>query len=323
MSGDSCTHLSTEDLREALFSAIEEKHEECVKILLQKGAGVYRRDNKRDTPLAKAAHVGNVDIVKNLIAAGADVNIPGYYHLPPLSRAADNNNVQCIKILIEAGADVNFSYRSRRYTPLMSAVAKGHLESAEILIASGADVNLIAGEGVCAIILAAREVQSESINLLVKAGADVNMVGDYGYTAMIWAAARPCTQAVDCIKNLLCAGAFINVFCRIGRNALLNSMCNDYKTWSNDDVGMLLFAAGEILEGEIDGNEVNTSHLQIPEFLQHFKNLKFCLKHLCREAIRKHLINLAPHTHLFGRIPLLGLPTVLSKYVLYYVSLDE
>ena len=225
MSGDSCIHLTTEDLWEALFSAIEEQHEECVKILLQKGAGVYRRDDRRDTPLAKAAHVGNIEILKHLIAAGADVNNPGYYHLPPLSRAADNNNVQCMKILIEAGADVNFSYRSRRYTPLMAAVARGHLESVEILIAAGADVNVIATEGESAIILAAKETQSESINVLVKAGADVNMVGDYGYTAMMWAAARPSTsQAVDCIKNLLRAGAFINVVSRISRNALLSSM---------------------------------------------------------------------------------------------------
>ena len=33
------------------------------------------------------------------------------------------------------------------------------------------------------------------------------------------------------------------------------------------------------------------------------------LKHICREAIRKHLLNLDPHTHLFGRVPRLGLPT--------------
>ena len=80
------------------------------------------------------------------------------------------------------------------------------------------------------------------------------------------------------------------------------AMANDYKNWSNDDAAMLLFAAGEILEGEIGGTKVNTSGLQIPKCLQH-KELKFCLKHLCREAIRKHRINQDPHTHLFGRIP--------------------
>lgn len=65
---------------------------------------------------------------------------------------------------------------------------------------------------------------------------------------------------------------------------------------------MLLFAAGE--------------KYNIPD-------LSIFLKHLCRDAIRKHLIELDPHQHLFGRIPQLGLPSLLTRYLLYNVSLDE
>ena len=175
-----CYHLVSKDLNEALFDTIKVEHSECVNMLLQKGGDVNKTDAKRDTPLAKAAGVGNVDILSHLIAAGANVNTLGYFHLLPLSRAAQNNHVQCIKMLLEARADVNFSYRNRRFTPLASAVARGHLKSAEILIASGANVNSIAGEFGTAIIIAAKEMQSECVNLLVKAGADVNTVGDYG-----------------------------------------------------------------------------------------------------------------------------------------------
>ena len=245
-----------------------------VNMLLQKGADVNKADGKRDTPLAKAADVGNVDILKHLIASGANVNTLGYFHLPPLSRATENNHVQCIKVLLEAGADVNFSYSSRRFTPLASAVARGHLKSAEILIASGANVNAVAGEFGTAIMIAAKEMQSECINLLTNAGADVNMVGNYGFNVMMWAATRPysqdvpSSQALDCIKTLLRSRARINIFCR-GRNYLMFAMANDNKSWSNDDAAMLLFAAGEILEGEIGGTKVNTSDLQIPKCLQH------------------------------------------------------
>ena len=47
------------------------------------------------------------------------------------------------------------------------------------------------------------------------------------------------------------------------------------------------------------------------------------LKHLCRKAIRKHLLELDPHSHLFGRVPKLGLPTLLNEYLLYDVTFEN
>ena len=76
---------------------------------------------------------------------------------------------------------------------------------------------------------------------------------------------------------------------------------------------MLLYAAGEFVNGlNID---------KIPEILQH-KEVKYRLKHMCREAIRKHLIDLNPHLHLFTRIPQLELPSPVTRYLLFYMSLD-
>ena len=54
-----------------------------------------------------------------------------------------------------------------------------------------------------------------------------------------------------------------------------------------------------------------------------FEDLRFNLKHLCREAIRKHLLLLDPHEHLFGRVPQLGLPKLLREYLLFRMSLSE
>ena len=79
---------------------------------------------------------------------------------------------------------------------------------------------------------------------------------------------------------------------------------------------MLLFAAGETIDGTTveRGDYYGNGKVQvpIPEFLLH-QDLRFCLKHLCREAIRKHLILLDPHTHLFA----------LQEYLLYDMSLDD
>ena len=92
----------------------------------------------------------------------------------------------------------------------------------------------------------------------------------------------------------------------------------------NKDICMLLFAAGERVPGPVV--EARTDYFsavvkaQVPEYLFH-KELQMCLKHLCREAIRNHLLDLDPHTHLFGRVPRIGLPKSLAEYVLYNVHL--
>ena len=44
---------------------------------------------------------------------------------------------------------------------------------------------------------------------------------------------------------------------------------------------------------------------------------------MCRETIRKHLINIDRHENLFRRIPQLGLPMQVSEYLLYNMSLDD
>ena len=46
------------------------------------------------------------------------------------------------------------------------------------------------------------------------------------------------------------------------------------------------------------------------------------LKHICRQVIRKHLLELDPHQHLFGRVPRFGLPNALNKYLMFNVSLE-
>ena len=88
---------------------------------------------------------------------------------------------------------------------------------------------------------------------------------------------------------------------------------------------MVLFAAGEILDGTtLEGKDLlgHDRKVHVPGYLL-FDDLKFNLKHLCREAIRKHLLKLDPHIHLFIRVPELGLPKSLTEYVLYDQTLDK
>ena len=40
-------------------------------------------------------------------------------------------------------------------------------------------------------------------------------------------------------------------------------------------------------------------------------------------AIREHLLELDPHTHLFYRVPRLGLPDVVTDYLLFNMSIEK
>lgn len=82
----------------------------------------------------------------------------------------------------------------------------------------------------------------------------------------------------------------------------------------NIELNMVLFAAGEKTE---DWMQITAARYLF------FDDLKLCLKHKCREAIRKHLLDLDPHSHLFGRIPQLGLPSLLTEYLLYDQTLED
>ena len=54
-----------------------------------------------------------------------------------------------------------------------------------------------------------------------------------------------------------------------------------------------------------------------------WKNLELFLNKCAEKHIRKHLLELDPHTHLFDLVPTLGLPELLSAYLLYNISLDD
>ena len=86
---------------------------------------------------------------------------------------------------------------------------------------------------------------------------------------------------------------------------------------------MLMFAAGEILNDD-DLDKMSTEEkdsLQIFEIRHENRKMDY-LRHLCRKAIRKHLLKLNPYLHLFNRIPQLGLPHVETQYLLFDMSLD-
>ena len=110
------------------------------------------------------------------------------------------------------------------------------------------------------------------------------------------------------IEALLRAGAKIN---NTRDNLLTSCLDSGRKPHRKKQLALLLFAAGEKLTKPI--NET-PGYLRFPQ--------RETLKLLCRESIRKHLLG-TNNVNLFYKVAKLGLPTVLSKYLLYEQSVTE
>ena len=70
----SCHHVTDLDSDAALFKAAKEKHDDCLKTLIQAGANVNVAHKGGNTALHVAAVKGLEEQVKMLLEAGADVN---------------------------------------------------------------------------------------------------------------------------------------------------------------------------------------------------------------------------------------------------------
>lgn len=90
--------------RTALHLATSSGNEECVRMLLNKGAAVNAWDGKRKaTPLHCAASKGHHACLKTLLQYGADVNA-GLTTRSPLHYAVQSLAIDCVKTLLQAGA---------------------------------------------------------------------------------------------------------------------------------------------------------------------------------------------------------------------------
>ena len=156
---------------------------------------------------------------------------------------------------------------------------------------------------------AAENGQLSCILSLIEAGADMNVMEEEGQKALFKAAIK---GHITCVKTLLKAGAFINTGDKTTENTLSAEVGNG--TSKKLAAVMLMYAAGERIS-DLQCEDIDEALKQTQEMVQ--------LKQICRRTIRKYLLQLDPHSHLFHRIPLLGLPSLINQYLLFDASLDE
>ncbi|XP_066934594.1 poly [ADP-ribose] polymerase tankyrase-2-like [Clytia hemisphaerica] len=96
-------------IKTPLTLACEKGNLEAVKILIDNGAEVNKKDGKTIRPLYQACVSGHREIIEHLIEEKADINKPGWNKFVPVHAAIERDDLELLKFLKEKGADLNVS----------------------------------------------------------------------------------------------------------------------------------------------------------------------------------------------------------------------
>lgn len=130
--------------------------------------------NEAGTTLLGVAAAYGVDLVaQKLIAWGATVDSMNPSGQTPIARAARFGHLDIVAMLIKAGADVNKSNRRYNMTPLMASAIGGHLDIGQLLIEKGANLEEQDGIlGLTALEWAREKGKTECVKMLIRNGAN-------------------------------------------------------------------------------------------------------------------------------------------------------
>ena len=113
-------------------------HNECLRVLIARRAGVDAKDAIKSRPLHAACGANNAEAVRMLCAEGADLSLKtarSCLSLTPFATACTMGCVQSMKVLLEAPQPLNLMLY------LMMATQNASVESAATLLQARADIN--------------------------------------------------------------------------------------------------------------------------------------------------------------------------------------
>ncbi|XP_036375601.1 CARD- and ANK-containing Inflammasome Adaptor Protein [Megalops cyprinoides] len=227
--------------RTFLHMAAVEDNSSLARSLLQSGAPVNARDNKKKTALFHAVNHGSEKTAKILIEAGAKIdsgiieaafnlNSQSIYSLlldhtkgltpdtmkAALFKAVQRNLEEIIAALIDSGADVN-THNELHYTPLLLAAELGNVEAFRVLIAKKASLAAKLPNHNSALHLAIQSGSLAITQLLLENGLDANTAGYNEQTPLHLTALH---NRAALVQALLHAGAKANAVTKEGLTPL-------------------------------------------------------------------------------------------------------
>ncbi len=201
------------------------------RLLLERGADLRARDDRRSTPLHLAAKGGNLEVARLLLEKGADVRAADEDGTTPLHEAASGgchepgmpqftvpgDHAGVASLLLAAGADPNAT--SMMGTPLVEATRSGATELAKLLLAADASPSVRASGAFLGPALhgAAYEGQVDLLRAFLEKGTPIETRDGQGRTALSMGALA---GREDVVRFLLERGASVEVVDSAGSTAL-------------------------------------------------------------------------------------------------------
>lgn len=182
---------------------------QMVNRLLDAGANsaiaISSESNRGGTALQISATLGANECLKLLLERGASATVSAVGGTAPLHSAGISGNPQTVAILLAAGADVS-AINAEKSTPLHFTAASGNTGVAGALIDAGAKTETYES-GFHPLMVAAAKGQAEMVRLLLERGAYHSAPGEYGgsFTNPLVIAATAGHEQI--VRMLLAAGA--------------------------------------------------------------------------------------------------------------------
>jgi ankyrin repeat protein len=197
--------------------------------LLEVGADIESENTACMTPLMAAAASGHNDCIRLLLDRGANLHRVNIRHFSALTWAINYDRRETVPLLLEAGMDVNApdqheSEYLRGGTPIRHAIMHRLPEMTRLLIAHGATMDVRDVRGQTPLHWAAMTCNPDVMRVLLDAGADVHAVGALQYTPLMRVVDHILVKKeshLACVRLLIERGADVNARAEHGKTALM------------------------------------------------------------------------------------------------------
>ena len=185
-----------------LMLAAQDGGTACLRILLERGASMERRNNDGCTALAFAAQEGHANCVESLANQGADVETQDVKGWTPLHFAAWDGQLECLKILTRFGASVSVQDKLGS-TAMSIASGYGHVECVKYLHSQGANLESRDYDGDTPLLKVTYFGSVAGVKALIDVGANIRAKDGDGKTALKLAKQRGRKEVVKVLEEAL------------------------------------------------------------------------------------------------------------------------